>query len=452
MMSERTEVVVVGAGVVGVAVAYHLAVRHGVTDVTVVDPRPPLTLTSDKSTECYRNWWPNLPMVQLMNRSIDLLEEMAVESGNIFNLSRRGYLYVTADPDRLASMRRAAERTTSLGAGELRVHRRHDDRYVPSPPRGWRDAGEGADFFADGFVLRRHFPFVTEAAVGGLHVRRAGWLSAQQYGAWMLDMAKSVGVETVRDRVVGFDVVGGRVEAAHLASGTSLRCRSVVVAAGPLLGEVAASLGVELPVHSELHLKVGFRDPLEAIPRHAPMIIWSDPQRIGWSEEERRLLAEEGRLDLVGEMPPACHGRPEGAADSPWVLALWEYRREVRQPTFPIPIDPLYGEVVLRGMSTMVPGLAPYLERMPTPVVDGGYYTKTPENRPLASPMGPEGVFVAGAVSGFGIMVSAGLGELAALHVVGGDLPSYADAFSLERYDDPRYLAAIADEVDTGQL
>jgi glycine/D-amino acid oxidase-like deaminating enzyme len=38
--------------------AYHLAVRQGVEDVILVDERPPLSLTSDKSTECYRNWWP----------------------------------------------------------------------------------------------------------------------------------------------------------------------------------------------------------------------------------------------------------------------------------------------------------------------------------------------------------------------------------------------------------
>ena len=79
-MPPRADVVVIGAGIAGISTAYHLAVRHGVPRVTIVDPRPPLTLTSDKSTECYRNWWPNEPMVGLMNRSIDLLEEMAEKS------------------------------------------------------------------------------------------------------------------------------------------------------------------------------------------------------------------------------------------------------------------------------------------------------------------------------------------------------------------------------------
>ncbi len=78
------------------------------SDIVIVDPRPPLTLTSDKSTECYRNWWPNEPMVQLMGRSIDLLDTYARESDDVFGLTRRGYLYLTADSNRLATMARQA--------------------------------------------------------------------------------------------------------------------------------------------------------------------------------------------------------------------------------------------------------------------------------------------------------------------------------------------------------
>ena len=67
----------------GVAAAYHLAARHGVRRVVLVDERPPLSLTSDKSTEAYRNFWPGPDdaMVRFMNRSIDLLEELAEASG-----------------------------------------------------------------------------------------------------------------------------------------------------------------------------------------------------------------------------------------------------------------------------------------------------------------------------------------------------------------------------------
>lgn len=446
----KAAVVIAGAGIAGVSTAYHLSVRHGLQDVILCDARPPLTLTSDKSTECYRNWWPSRPMVELMNRSIDLMEEMAATSSGRFSLSRRGYLYVTADPGRLADLTRSAARIARFGAGELRVHTSGSDRYVPVGEDA--ETQLGADVFADGEVLRRHFPFVTGAAVGGLHVRRAGWLDAQQYGMWMLDEARRAGAVLLRDRVVGFDLGAGRVRGVRLEGGTYLGCRAVVLAPGPLLGEVGSMAGVSLPVRTELHLKTAFRDHLHAVPRDAPMMIWADPQHLGWSEEEQRLLVEAGRAELTGELPPACHGRPEGGADSPWVVALWEVRRVVSEPVVPVPIDPLYGEVVLRGMSTMIPGLSRYLDHLPTPVIDGGYYTKTPENRPLAGPIGPEGLHVAGAVSGFGIMAAAGVAELVARGVVGAELPRYASAFRMERYEDPRYLATIADEADTGQL
>ena len=78
---------------------------------------------------------------------------------------------------------------------------------------------------------------------------------------------------------------------------------------------------------------------------------------------------------------------------------------------------------------------------LPKPYVDGGYYTKTRENRPLACPLPVEGAFVHGALSGFGLMASPGTAELCALHLTGGTLPSYAAAFELARYDDPTYSA-----------
>lgn len=452
-MSDATKVVIVGAGIIGVSVAYQLTVRMGVSEVVLVDPLPPLTLTSDKSTECYRNWWPNRPMIELVNRSVDLFEEAAIESRNAINLSRRGYLFVTADEEELGELHQNAVRITELGAGELRVHTTNSfDFYQAAELEGWVSSPDGADLVLDGELLRHHFPFITGRAVGGLHARRAGWLSAQQYGAWMLDKARERGLVLLRDRVVGFAQDRGRVTSVQLEQDHRLDCESVVIAAGPLLEHVISWLGVDLPISSELHLKVAFPDRLGVVPRDAPMFIWSDPQQLSWTWAEEAWLGELGREELLGEMPPFCHGRPEGGAESPWVLALWEYQREVIEPVFPIPIDPLFGEVVLRGLETMVPGFAAYRDRLPPMEVDGGYYTKTPENLPLIGPVGPKGVVIAGAVSGFGVMVSAAVGELAALYVVGGELPSYADAFRLERYQDHGYRTKIAGWAGTGQI
>ena len=94
---EKYDAVVCGAGIAGIAGAYALT-HSGLKRVLIVDPGPPLSLTSDKSTECYRNWWPGPgdAMVALMNRSIDLMEGHAQDSKNSFLLNRRGYLFATA--------------------------------------------------------------------------------------------------------------------------------------------------------------------------------------------------------------------------------------------------------------------------------------------------------------------------------------------------------------------
>ncbi|MGQ0849040.1 MAG: NAD(P)/FAD-dependent oxidoreductase [Actinomycetota bacterium] len=443
----RAEAVICGAGIAGVATAYQLVVEHGLTSVVMVDPRPPLTLTSDKSTECYRNWWPGKPMVDLMNRSIDLLEEMAGASGDAFHLTPRGYLYVTADSDRLNALATAGANIGRLGAGALRTQPGADYRV-----NGRSSPGDGADLFLNGEELRHHFPFLSSLIVGGLHVRRAGWFSAQQLGAWMIDQATARGMRIEKTGVTAVELAGGKVSGVKLASGTTISTGCFVNAAGPMVAEVARLVGVDLPVYSEVHMKVAFRDHLGVLPRDAPMIIWADPQELDWTDEERSLLAEELRHDLLGKMPPSCHARPEGGSDSPWLLGLWEYHRVIQQPSWPLPFDPLYPEVVMKGLTRMVPRLASYQHALPQHVVDGGYYTKTKENRPLIGPLPVEGSYVVGAFSGFGVMVAAAAGDLAALHITGGRLPDYAPAFSLDRYQDPHYLDALGREGEDGQI
>lgn len=236
-----------------------------------------------------------------------------------------------------------------------------------------------------------------------------------------------------------------------LDDGGKISADAIIIAAGPMTTEVARLVGVEVPLFSELHLKVAFRDHLGVIPRDAPMTIWSDTQTIDWSDEERAALVEMGRDDVIGEMPIFCHFRPEGGFQSPFVVALWEYHDIVMEPTWPLPEDPLYPEVVMRGLTTMVPGLEQYLDRLPESFVDGGYYTKTSENRPLIGPSGVDGVHLLAGMSGFGVMVSAGAADLLASHITGEPLPDYADAFLLSRYDDPAYVAGLED-AQSGQL
>ena len=117
-----------------------------------------------------------------------------------------------------------------------------------------------------------------------------------------------------------------------------------------------------------------------------------------------------------------------------------------------MPDSPHYAEIVLRGLSTMIPGLSAYLSSGVRPYVDGGYYIRTRENRPLISPLPVKGLYVSGAYSGFGIMSSCGGGDLIARHIAGQPLPEYAPAFALSRYEDPDYKAMLDQWSEDGQL
>ena len=457
-MSHGTaEVVICGAGIAGVAAAYHLAVRRGLTDVVLVDERPPLSVTSDKSAECYRNWWPGPgdAMVAAMNRSIDLLEELARESGNVFRMNRRGYLFATAAPERVPQFVRAAEAAAALGAGPVRHHDHPGSDYHPPPAEGFEEQPTGCDVITDRSLIRRHFGWLADDTVALLHARRCGWFSGQQLGMYMLERARDKGVRLLGGRVEAVETAGGRVTAVSVRATGGTRTIATprfVVAAGPLLRSVGRLLGVELPVFCERHGKLAFNDVLGTVPRDAPLTIWTDPVHLPWSDEERTALADSEHRRLLEAFPAGVHGRPEGGSDSQSVLLIWTYDVAPVEPSFPVQFDPTYAEVTIRGMSRMVPAMRAYLERLPRAFVDGGYYTKTRENRFLSGPLPVDGAYVIGALSGYGLMSSSTAADLLAAHVTGASLPAYAPAFLLSRYDDPAYRQLLETWTDSGQL
>jgi len=189
------------------------------------------------------------------------------------------------------------------------------------------------------------------------------------------------------------------------------------------------------------------------VARDAPLLIWTDPQVLPWKQEEREALAEDEETRWLTEpLPASVHTRPEGAGDNQTILMLWEYQTKVMDPVWPPPLDEQYPEIALRGLAAMLPRMQEYFSHMPRPQLDGGYYTKTPENRPLAGPMCVDGAYMIGAVSGYGIMSACGAGELVAAYVNGAPLPSYAPAFALDRYDDPEYQKKLSEWGESGQL
>lgn len=455
MSRSASKVVICGAGIAGVAAAYYLTVEHGLDNVVLVDEGNPLSLTSDKSTEAYRNWWPgpDWTMTAFMNRSIDLMEGIARETGNRINLNRRGYVFATADAGKIPFLEEMARAAEVNGGGPARFHATPDSAYTPSPERGFEGGLTGADVITDASLIRRHFPFLAPETVALVHARRAGWLSAQQLGAVMFEAARAHGVQVVKGRVVGFDIADGRARGVHVeqeGGRQTLQATHVVLAAGPKQVEMAQMMGVDLPIRAERHFKVSFPDTLGGMPRNAPMLIWLDEQHLPWSDEERTALAADEEAQwLLDGFPAGVHGRPDGAGAT---LILFNHHGDAVDPVFPLPEQEYYPEIALRGMSTMVPGLKVYNGETPRPYIDGGYYMRTQENRPLIGPISVEGAYISCAYSGFGIMGACASGDLIARYITQTTLPDYASAFLLSRYQDPEYSALLERWGDGGQL
>jgi glycine/D-amino acid oxidase-like deaminating enzyme len=270
---------------------------------------------------------------------------------------------------------------------------------------------------------------------------------------YLLERAREHGLRFVRGRIEEVTVRDGRIAGVRLQDGETIATRCFVNAAGPLSPLVGRMSGVELPLFNELHGKIMFEDYLGLIPRDLPLMIWTDPVTLAWSDEEREELARDPELAwLLRELPAGVHFRPEGGANSRWHLLLWTYHLEPMEPVFPPKFDPFYPEVVVRGLARMVPAFAEYLgPRMRRPYVDGGYYCKTKENRLLVGPTPVEGNYLLCGMSGYGIMASQAAAELLAAHIVSADLPAYAPEFALSRYEDPNYLAKM-EAMTSGQL
>ena len=96
-------------------------------------------------------------------------------------------------------------------------------------------------------------------------------------------------------------------------------------------------------------------------------------------------------------------------AERLWLIEIASFSVSPDAPVFDAD---LYPEVCLRGLAGFIPGLRAYIEgESERPLIDGGYYTQTPENRPLIGPGGVRGYFINGAFAGFGLMAAEAAGE-----------------------------------------
>ncbi|MBL8197247.1 MAG: FAD-binding oxidoreductase [Blastocatellia bacterium] len=454
MSKMSPQIVVCGAGMAGISAAYHLTVKHK-KRVLIIDEGQPLSLTSNKGTQAYRNWWPGPDdtMVKFINRSIELIAELAEKTNNHFGLNQRGYLFLTAQESQINNWRKSSQEISKLGAGEFREHSSLDN-YLPTLTENFNKTLLGADLILDPEYINKLYPFLTKDVKAALHIRRAGWMNSIKLGEWLKEEVERCGGEFLLDKLESIKVINNKIVSIKLASGKVLEPESLVLAVGPHLKSVGDMLGLDLPVFNELHSKITFPDTKNIFSANAPLMIWDDELYLPWTDEEKRLWASNVSTSwLLNKFPSGVHLRPKGDSKNLEIMIIWTYKQQIEKDFKPIKFNSHYGEVLIRAISRMIPEMSHYFAQGDKAYIDGGYYCKTSENRPLIGHLPISGVYIIGALSGYGIMSSQAAGELLALHVLGEKLPDYAPMFLLERYQNASYQKLLKElQSNSGQL
>ncbi|MBI2078417.1 MAG: FAD-binding oxidoreductase [Euryarchaeota archaeon] len=226
-MKARTRVAIIGAGIVGLMTALHLA-RRGVTDVVVLDRAPALLLgASGRNGGGIRAQWTTAENIELAKRSIEQFERLARDTGHNTWFRQGGYLFLARTEEQLSNLRKAAAFQNAHGVRTRLVDADGARRIVP--------------------------PLSTEGILGGAFNPDDGTLFPWPVVHGVAEEVRRRGVEIVLNAdVVGFDTAGGKVRAVVTSRGR-VEADHVLLAAGARSPSVAALLGIDLPTRPQRH-------------------------------------------------------------------------------------------------------------------------------------------------------------------------------------------------------
>ncbi len=228
-MRDRAEIVVIGAGIMGLAIAYHLA-RLGVTDVLVIDKSYLCGGASGRNGGGVRAQWSSEANVRLMQESIQMCRDFASEMKINVWFRQGGYLFLARTEEKRRSLEQSVTLQRECGLDSRMLTPIESRAIVPELDI---DGVVAATYNPDDGVVFP-WPFV--------------WGFAQA--------ARKLGAEvaTFTD-VVGFQTSGARIDGVvvrDISPGASkdtrvIRTNKVVNACGAWSPEIARMLGIELP-------------------------------------------------------------------------------------------------------------------------------------------------------------------------------------------------------------
>jgi len=380
-LPERARVVVVGGGIIGCSVAYHLA-HMGWRDVVLIE-RDRLTsgttwhaaglmVTFGSSSET---------STEMRKYSCDLYARLEEETGHSTGFRRTGFIECASDPDRLEEYRRVSAFNRHLG---IDVHEISPAEIAELFPLARTD-----DLLA-GFYVKE------DGRADPVGVTMALAKGARQQGVTIVEGVAVTGVTKRRGAVTGVVTTQGTIEAEY-----------VVNCAGMWARQFGEKAGVNIPNQAAEHYYL-ITERIPALQPHWPVL--EDPGSYVYFREEVGGM-------MIGLFEPIC---------APWKIEG-------------IPEDFSFGELQ-PDWERMGPYVETAMKRVPITMEVGvkkffcGPESFTPDLRPIVGEA-PElrNYFVAAGLNSIGILTGGGMGRLLAHWIIHGRPDVDVSAIHIDR-------------------
>jgi len=382
---QTAEVVIIGGGIVGSSIAYHLAAA-GCKDVLVIERESAQGKGSTgKSMGGVRAQFSTPVNIQMSLYSIPFYASFDERLGYPTDYRPQGYLFCAPSEKHMAYLRANYQKQVAMGLKDVRLVAADD--------------------------IRRRFPQLrSDDIVGGSFCSSDGFVDPYSAMIGLMTWATDHGAKLSKNTVVtGIQRDAQGVAAVETSKGT-IETRKVVNCAGAWSAAVAKMAGVDLPVEPLRRMLVP-TEPFDQFPHTAPMII---------------------------DMSNGFHFRPEALG----FLLAWNDPEET--PGYKTDFDPAFIEKILTRAADRVPvfeNLAVNPKR-----AWAGLYEMTPDHHPILGPVTDvPGFFLANGFSGHGVMHAPATGKILSDLILTGktDLVD-ASLLDLARFAEGRMIEETA--------
>lgn len=383
-LPQSAQVIVIGGGIVGCSVAYHLA-KTGCRDVLLLE-RDRLTCGSTWHAAGLVSEMQAVPaMTELARYGLSLMESLESETGQATGFKRNGSIAVALNDARMEELRR--KRDSALGQG-IEV-------YEISPDE-----------------LRKLWPLLsTNGAAGAVHFPNDGQTNPIDTTMALAKAARSHGA-IIREGVAVRQVFmeGGRAHGVATEQG-DITADFVVNCTGIWAREFADRHGIKLPVQANQHFYV-VTDPMEGLTSDLPVLRVYD-EGAYYKEDAGKLLIGFSEPDAMVWNPPG--GIPENFSFE----------------ELPFPeghLDSLFEMLLERVPAIQDVGINTFFNGPESYTPDGKYV--------LGNVPGCDNYFVAGGFNSTGIQSGPGAGKALADWIMQGSAPMDLADVDINRFDD----------------